>query len=205
MRTLTDGTVHVYTFKDDSRLLSPLAHDLCLRCTRFSATLDGERVRARFTADSLVVDGAVKAGRVDRTALGKLERGKIEGSVQKDVLATHKHPEIIFAGELRPAASPRDGERLEGGLTLLGRTVAVIIPVERRDRRVRGRVELVPSRWGIKPFTALLGALKVADRVVVEFDLAVPEVSDPPRASAAPQPSAPPRPTAPPRSTEPDA
>lgn len=170
MQTLTDGTVHVYTFKDDSRLLSPLAHDLRLRCERFTVTLDGDRVQARFTADSLTVDGPVKHGRVDRDGFGKLERGKIEGSLQKEVLATRKHPEIGFAGELR-----RDEGRLAGGLTMLGRTVDVSIPVELGGGRARGRVELVPSRWGVKPYSALMGALKVQDRVVVEFDLALPE------------------------------
>lgn len=170
MQTLTDGTVHVYTFKDDSRLLSPLAHDLRLSCAGFTVTLDGDRVRARFTPDRLTVDGPVKHGRVDRDAFGRLERGKIEGALQKDVLATRKHPEITFTGELHRA----DG-RLAGALTMLGRAVDVSIPVELGGGRARGRVELVPSRWGVKPYSALMGTLKVQDRVVVEFDLAMPE------------------------------
>jgi hypothetical protein len=34
----------------------------------------------------------------------------------------------------------------------------------------------VPTRWGIEPFKALLGAIKLDDRVLVKFDFASPIV-----------------------------
>lgn len=167
MRTLTDGEVFIYTFKDPSRLLSSVAHDLRLSCPRFEVTLDDGRVRGRFRPDSIVVDGPIRDGRLDPSGLGKLERGKILASLSKDVLRTKRHPEIIFTGVLDDAVA-------KGGLTLVGRTVDISMPVEIADGRARGRVELRPSRWGIKPFRALLGALVLEDRVVIEFDLAFP-------------------------------
>ncbi len=35
------------------------------------------------------------------------------------------------------------------------------------DGAIEGRATIVQSEWGIKPYTALMGALKVADEVVV--------------------------------------
>lgn len=172
MHTLS-GQLHVYTYKDDSRLLSPVAHDLRLRVTRFTATLDGAQVRVRVPVDAIEVDGPVKQGDVDLSAFGKLERGQIKRALAKDVLALKRHAEVIFAGTLHRRADGDD--RLTGGLTLVGRTVDVVIPVRFRDGRAVGRVEITPSRWGIKPYSALMGTLKVQDRVAVAFDLAVAE------------------------------
>ena len=42
---------------------------------------------------------------------------------------------------------------------------------DRADGRDRGAVELVPSRWGIAAFKALMGAIRVQDRIWVTFDL----------------------------------
>lgn len=167
MHTLTDGFVHIFTFKDRSRLLSPIAHDLRLDCARFEVTLDDGRVRGRFPVDGIEVAGPVHDGVVDQKGFGKLEKGKVLSGMRKDVLRSKRHPEVIFAGHI-------DGDRVRGGLTLVGRTVDIELPVEIADGRVRGRVELTPSRWGIKPYKALLGALVVADRVEVAFDLAWP-------------------------------
>ena len=36
---------------------------------------------------------------------------------------------------------------------------------------VTGEVTLTPTRWGIKPFKALMGAIKLKDRVLIRFDL----------------------------------
>ena len=54
---------------------------------------------------------------------------------------------------------------------MTGRAAAVSFALEERSGRLKGRVALTPTQWGIKPFKALLGAIKVQDRVIVEFDL----------------------------------
>jgi hypothetical protein len=36
--------------------------------------------------------------------------------------------------------------------------------------RVQGRATVVQTQWGIKPYSAFLGALKLADEVAVEVD-----------------------------------
>jgi hypothetical protein len=41
--------------------------------------------------------------------------------------------------------------------------------------RVTGAAVVKQTEWGIKPYTALFGALKVADDVRVEIDAALPQ------------------------------
>jgi hypothetical protein len=40
--------------------------------------------------------------------------------------------------------------------------------------RLRGHATVTQSRWGIKPYSAFAGALRLADDIQVEFDLASP-------------------------------
>lgn len=166
MPSITHGTIHVFTYKDDSRLLSPIAHDLRLRCARFRVDLDGDRVTGAFEAESIEVDGPMKGGAVDPGGFGRIERGKIKSAIRKDVLHTRKHPTVRLDGTL-------DGDRLTGRLTLAGQTREISLSVTFADGRATGRVELQPSRWGVKPYKALMGALRVQDRVTVAFDLPV--------------------------------
>ncbi len=40
------------------------------------------------------------------------------------------------------------------------------------DGRVVGRAAVVQSQWGIRPYSAFFGALKLRDEVKVDFDAA---------------------------------
>lgn len=167
MKKTTRGTIHIFTYKGRSAL-SPLAHDLRLTCTRFEATLaDDGQVKAWFDIGSIQVDGPMSGGRVDTGRFGRLEKGKILSGMSKDVLRSKRHPRVSFGGALA------DGT-LKGSLELAGRREDIELPVTVADGRVRGRVTLTPSRWGIKPYKAMLGALTLQDRVEVDFDVEHP-------------------------------
>lgn len=166
MHRITDGTVHVFTYKDG--LLSRLGHDLRLSVHRFEITIDGDDVTASFDAASLQVDGAVKrGGRIDTKALSRKDVRDTLENTEKKVLHSKSHPQIRFTGQLG------DGE-LRGDLRLVGLTRGVVVPFRKVGGRLVGEVELVPSRWGIPPFKALMGALRIIDKVKVGFDLPDP-------------------------------
>jgi len=167
MTTRDDGTIYVFTFKEG--LLSKVAHDLRLTVRRFEVHLDGDAIDARFWPESFEVDGAMRRGRLEPGALSEKDRRDILGNMTAKVLDTRRHGEIRFRGAARDGAA-----RVEGQLELAGRTAPVSVPVTVAGGRVRGEVELRPTRWGIKPFKALLGAIKLKDRVVVRFDLPDP-------------------------------
>ncbi len=155
--------LHIYTYKDASKLLSTVAHDLRLSVARFTARRDGSAVEVRCQLDSLAVDGKVSGGRVE--GMNLLERREILKNTRgRKVLATDKHPEARFSGRL-------DAGHLTGQLSFAGRTAPVECPVDESDGRVRGRLTLAPSRWGIPPFKAMMGTIALDDRIEIDFDV----------------------------------
>ncbi|MCA9561343.1 MAG: YceI family protein [Myxococcales bacterium] len=166
MDTLTDGTIHVFTFKEG--LLSKVAHDLRLSLSRFEIRLDGDAVEATLWPASLAVDGAVENGRLRPDGVSGKDKNDIHGNATgPKILDVARHPTVEFRGARR-------GDRVEGTLRLAGREAPLAFPVTEADGRAAGSFELVPSRWGIKPFKALMGAIRLQDRVQVVFDVALP-------------------------------
>ncbi|MEZ4467655.1 MAG: YceI family protein [bacterium] len=163
MQSINSGNIHLYVFKEG--LLSALGHDLRLAVREFRVELDEERVQGTFRVDSIRVDGVMRDGRFDDGGLSPKQKREILDNISSKVLLTRKHPEIVLRGR-------RVGMKVTGDLAMVGRSNPIELTVTHAGGRFRGRVELQPMRWGIAPFSAMLGALKIQDRVVVEFDLA---------------------------------
>jgi len=160
-----DAAIYIYTFKEG--LLSKLAHDLRLTLGRFEISARGTEVSARFETASLTVDGAMRAGKLERTELSESDRRKIRENLLGDVLHTRDHGEARFVGR---AGSREPPFTVEGDLTLCGVTRPLSLMLLVRGERLVADVEITPSLWGIKPFRALGGTLRVQDRVVVRVD-----------------------------------
>lgn len=162
---MADRELVVLTFKDG--LLARLAHDLQIRATDWNATIDGDAIVVRVVLAGLRVDGAVEHGRVAHSVLSRGDLGKIERTMNDDVLASMRWPEARFEGTIDRAAL-----RVHGKLTLHGRTLELPPVALREDGELmRAEVALTPSRWGIAPYRALAGALKLQDRVIVRIAL----------------------------------
>lgn len=160
--------IEVYTFKDG--LLARLAHDLRLTLRRFELRREGEVVTGRFWPGSLVVDGAMGKHGLDASALSVDNARTIAGTIG-EVLQVGRFPEVKLAGKVT-------AERLVGALTLVGRELPIEATLTTSAGEVRAEVVLVPSRWGIAPYKALAGAIKLQDRVVVRV-VAPAEAPDP--------------------------
>lgn len=65
---------------------------------------------------------------------------------------------------------------VEGELTIAGTTRTATVQGRLEDSHVTGSARVVQSQWGIKPFSAFFGALKLADEVEVVFEPALSEV-----------------------------
>jgi hypothetical protein len=168
MKRITQGTFHVFTYKDG--LLSSVAHDLRLSLERFEVEVDADAgtVSGRFWPASLRIDGSVKHGTLDPKGLSDRDRRDIHDNLTEKVLHTDRQPEVRFTGKLAVDAPLG---RVDGTLSLGGRDAPLNVTLRREGGRYQGEVELVPSKWGIAPFKALMGAIKLQDRVRVVFDL----------------------------------
>jgi polyisoprenoid-binding protein YceI len=159
----------VLTYKEG--LLSAVAHDLQIRVERFEVDVDDATlaVRARLDATSLKVIGAAHDGALQPGALGDADKVKIEQNIQGDVLHTREHRAIRFTS----SAVTREGEgvRIEGDLTLHGKTKRVTLLARPEGDRLVAEVVLHQPDFGVKPYSAMLGTLKVKPDVTVRCSL----------------------------------
>jgi polyisoprenoid-binding protein YceI len=160
----------VFTFKEG--LLSPIAHDLRLRVGHFSVEVDEatHAIVASFDANSLSVDTPMRDGVENPSALSTADKQKIEGQIRDDVLHSARYPKVEFRGRATPV-NAGGGYDLEGELTLHG----VTQPISAQTQLVAGRQQLElrlhQPDFGITPFRAMLGTLKIRADVTVRLAL----------------------------------
>ena len=168
-----DTTCRVRTFREG--LLSGLGHDLELAVTVFAIEVDeGARTgTATFDAASLRVVRALRDGVELLDALSAADRTTIEVSIRRDVLDANRHPVIRFDSTM--TAPVEGGWDVTGVLALAGAERPLAVPLRLHGARWEAEVWLHTPDWGIRPYRALLGALRVKADVVVRLSLpAVP-------------------------------
>jgi polyisoprenoid-binding protein YceI len=160
----------VFTFKEG--LLSKIAHDLKIQVTRFTVTIDDatQAITAELDARSLRVLGAVKDGRDDAHALSEADKAKIAGQIVDDVLHASEYPAVRFASTAVTARAD-GGYDVTGNLTLHGVTRLVSTRTQLEDGRQVAEFVIHQPDYGIKPFKALMGTLKVQADVRVRCSI----------------------------------
>jgi hypothetical protein len=156
----SQAEVFVFTFKEGA--LSALAHDLKIKVTQLELETGEDSVTATFDAAALRVVCPRKEGRDSPGVLPAMLYGEIEKNIVKDVLEAAKFPQVRFQST---RVTPTE---VVGQLTLHG--------VTRELRCTRAADGLVEARldqrdFGIKPYSAMFGTLKVKPEVVVTVRL----------------------------------
>jgi polyisoprenoid-binding protein YceI len=161
----TTADCMVFTAKEG--LLSAVAHDLQIRVSAFEIAIDETawHVEAHFDAASLRVVGVMRDGVLHPDDLGPDEKRSIERSIVADVLHADRHPEIRFVSTV--AAARGDALGVEGTLALHGQERPVAIAARRDERGWTGETRLHQPDFGIRPYRAMLGTLRVQPDVVV--------------------------------------
>jgi hypothetical protein len=110
----------------------------------------------------------VREGTGGMQALDDDDKANIEQTIDDEVL---KGLAIGFTSTSVEAAADDGRLAVNGDLTLFGAThpIAFDVAVD-ADGVLRGTVVVKQSDWGMKPYSALFGALKVADEVEVAID-----------------------------------
>jgi polyisoprenoid-binding protein YceI len=169
------GRLLLRTFRDG--LAAQAGHDLTIEATRWSGELvvnddlSPASLEVRVDLGALVVrdgTGGVKP-------LTDRDRREIAVTARK-VLGADQHPEAVFAADsFRPAAD--GGGEIAGIFTLRGQARPLRLQVKQTGTdRYHAEAQVIQSDYGIKPYTAFLGALRVRDAidVAVEVDLSDP-------------------------------
>ena len=166
-------------------------HDLLLHITAWHATLE---VGGGSAGSSLVLDAdaasiRVREGTGGMQVLDDDDKANIEQTIDDEVL---KGQAIGFRSTSVEVATGDGRLEVSGELTLLGAThpIAFDVAVD-ADGMLRGTAVVKQSDWGMKPYTALFGALKVADEVEVAIDAST-RSADPRRVTEEPPALAPP-------------
>lgn len=166
-----DGTLSVRTGRTGAA--AKAGHDLLIHVTAWEATLT---VGDDSTATSIELDAdaaslRVREGTGGIQSLGDDDMASIHQTIDDDVL---KRRGITFRST---AVTGGDGRlTVEGELTLAGTTRPLAFDLDvGDDGRLSGVAVVKQSDWGMKPYSALFGALKVADDVRVEIDAGLPQ------------------------------
>jgi polyisoprenoid-binding protein YceI len=148
-----DGKLTVHTTRQG--VAAKVGHDLDIEVGSWEATLTtSDPPTFELTADSTslqIVDGhrGVKP-------LSDKDRKEIRKNIDAKIL---KQQPIRY----------KDGQ-----LELVGTSRPCPVEVSVGDGRFSASVTIVQSEWGIKPYTGLMGALKVADEVQIKAEGRLP-------------------------------
>jgi polyisoprenoid-binding protein YceI len=165
------GTLSIRTGRTGAA--AKAGHDLVIEVTAWEGTLRVGDSPAD-TSVELEADATslhVREGTGGMQSLGDDDKANIRTTIHDDVLKGHA---IAFRSTAVTAADGR--LNVQGELTLVGTTRPLAFDLAvGDDGRLSGAAVVKQTDWGMKPYSALFGALKVADEVRVEIDAAVPQ------------------------------
>jgi polyisoprenoid-binding protein YceI len=166
-----DGTLSVRTGRKGAA--AKAGHDLLIHVTAWQATLrladDPADTSVELEADATSL--RVREGTGGVQSLGDDDKANIHSTINDEVL---KRQSIAFRSTQVTGA---DGQlSVEGELTLAGITRPLTFDlVVGDDGRLSGVAVVKQTDFGMKPYSTLFGALKVADEVRVEIDAGLPQ------------------------------
>jgi len=164
----SNSEANVFVYREG--ILSAVGHDLKIKVSDFRIAVNEESsVEAEFRPDSLRVIGSMKNGRVVESEPGPGDKRDIEATIARDILESSRFPTISFRST---SVERQNGAyRIRGSLDLHGAVREVQFTVTPNAGRVSANVTLNQPDFNIKPYRAMLGALRIKPEVVVEVSL----------------------------------
>ena len=164
------GRIILRTFRDG--LAAQAGHDLTIEATRWSGVLGVNEDLSPANIDVRIDMGAlvVRDGTGGVKPLTDRDRREIAVTARK-VLASDRHPEAVFAAAgFEPEAG--GGGEISGTLTIGGQARPLKVHVSQTGAdRYHAEAQVVQTDYGIKPYTAFFGALRVRDAIDIAVDL----------------------------------
>ncbi len=160
-----NASLHVETGR--SGAAAKAGHDLIIDVTSWEATLEvGDASSLELSADPTSLH--VREGKGGLQALGDDDKADIRKTIDKDVL---KKKDVKFTSSSVESAG--DGLKVSGDLEMGGKSKPISFDLSESGGTLTGSADVKQSDWGIKPYSALFGALKVNDEVKVVVEAKV--------------------------------
>jgi polyisoprenoid-binding protein YceI len=175
--TIVPSESSFWVFVGKTGIFSALAHDHEIGVKSFSgrvvvpaAGASGGSLEMEVDAPSLVV--------LDKKP-SEEDKKKIFNSMHSEVLESAKYQKITFksvsVSDVKQTGNDAYSFVVNGDLTLHGVTKRIAVPVAAtvtpKDLRAAGKYTLKQTDYGIKPYSAAGGTIKVKDEVVVNFNI----------------------------------
>ena len=154
----SNGSLKVKTGKEGAA--SKAGHNLVLGVNSWEATVEGgDSPSIKLTADPSSIE--VIEGSGGAKPLDDGDKDDIKKSINDKVLGSDQ---ITFQ------SSEVTDSSAKGDLSIAGKSQTVDVPLNVSGDKISGSYTLSQKDFGIKKFSALMGALKVTDEVTVEFE-----------------------------------
>jgi hypothetical protein len=162
----SNGSLQVKTGKEGAA--AKMGHNLVLGVNSWEATVEGgDSPSISLTADPSSVE--VVSGEGGAKPLGDKDKADIKKSIDNQVLGSSQ---ITFKSD---SVEDNGGQIVaKGTLSIGGGSSDVSIPLSASGGKLSGSVKLSQKDFGIKQFSAMMGALKVTDQVEVLIEGEVP-------------------------------
>jgi polyisoprenoid-binding protein YceI len=153
-----------------------IGHDLVLEATAWHATVVADAEDPARSSLTVTVDAGsfvVLEGSGGALPLSDGQRGEIVDNIRDKVLHSARHPTITFTSRAVEGTAKR--AKVSGELRLAGRTRPAVLDVSVAERaggvRLTGAMSITQTDFGITPYRAFLGQLRVADVVELSVDV----------------------------------
>jgi polyisoprenoid-binding protein YceI len=163
------GTLSLHTTRQG--LAAQAGHDLTIEITRWSGTVTMGDDPADATIDVTAETGSLRvvSGTGGMKPLSERDKREITANAAK-TLGVDRFPQAHFVS----STITGDGSSgtAEGTLTLHGTDRPLRLEITSSgENKYRATGSVIQTEFGIKPYTGLFGALKLADRVSFEVDV----------------------------------
>ncbi len=160
--TEQNGKLEIYTFKEG--LLSAVAHDLLIEMAKFEIKMTDQQIQGKFWLESLKVKGAIVQGELNTSLLKAKDHLEIQNNIFQKILETKKYPIAYISFD--QAQDPSIFLTLKNQKHPLSDQIK---SAESDQIPLSGSVEIKPTIWGIAPYQALFGAIKLQDRILIQW------------------------------------
>lgn len=140
-----------------------VGHDLIIEVKNWEAeaNIAEEPQNSTFRGSADVNSFTVRQGVGGVKPLSDSDKADIKKNITQKILT---NPNITFtSNSVNPSTNMVSGE-----MSIMGRSQPIDIKLTESGGEVKATMTVVQSKWGIKPFQAMMGALKVRDPIEVE-------------------------------------